>query len=772
MKTTIEKLKESYGKSYIWVLLFTAITFVKAFIGEGLMEATNISLWFICINLLIIFAIYTTSLVLPDKWRVPGLFLSYGILSTLIFMDLVHFRYFRTPISIYSIYSAGQLSAVGDSVKSLIKPMDILLFVDIAVLGIIFWVKKIVINNSLRDERIIAFVTSILILFSASYLNGLKVDKTMYTINQLGLVNYHLHDIVQFFNENKAETASMQEYLNRRNGNKKRVEDLKAYGIAKGRNVFVIQVEALQNFVINREIEGKPITPVLNSLISNDSFYFDKYFQQLGRGNTSDAEFVSHNSLYASMRSFSYKEYEGVDLYNLPNALKAKGYSTIAFHGNDPDFWNRKNAYPAQGLDTFISVNEMENDEIIGMGISDGSVFRQSMDYYKQLKQPFYSFFVTLTSHHPFIVPENLKGLSVEGEYKGTMLGNYIESISYFDKVLGEFIEDLKEAGLYENSVIAIYGDHFGIEINDTEIKEQASNFLNREYNYDDLLNIPLIIHVPGAGTAETISTAGGQLDFFPTILNILGITPSSDYLMGQDLINAEEGFVAQQNIMNKGSFIDDEKIFEMSSDGRFENSKAWKLYTGEPVDLDLCREGYERAIEEINLSTYLADNYAKGNNQIEIDKDKKIIFSDIVDHRSEEAIKYMVEKEIVSGKTDSRFYPDEPITKAEFLKVLLSSFNIEVDTSIGGQWWAPYANVAIDKKIIKDDDFNGIDAADQFISIEDGLIWLENAIDRSNSNNLDKDNFINNISKDLNLNSTDKLTRGLATEILYNAIK
>lgn len=771
MQNIINKLSERYGKSYLWILLFATITFIKVFVVQRFMEVADISLWFICINFLLIFGIYTITLVLPDRLRVPGIFLIYGLLSIIVFADLVHFRYFRVPISIYSIYSAGQVSAVGDSVKSLIKPIDIFLFIDIPIVALVFWIKKIVIKANLKNERIIAFITFILMIFSISYLNGVKADKNMYTANQLGLLNYHLHDTVQFFKQDKLEDVNMQSYLDRRNGNKKRIEDLKGYGIAKGRNVFVIQVEALQNFVINKEIEGKPITPVLNSLINKDSFYFDRYFQQLGRGNTSDAEFVSHNSLYASMRSFSYKEYEGVDLYTLPNALKAKGYSTIAFHGNDPEFWNRKNAYPAQGLDKFISVDKLNNDEVIGLGISDGSLFKQSIDYYKKLKEPFYSFFVTLTSHHPFIIPENLKGLNLQGEYKDTMLGNYVESINYFDTVLGEFIEELKQEGLYDNSVIAIYGDHFGIEMHDSEIRKQASSFLNGEYNYEDLLNIPLIIHVPGAGVEETISTTGGQLDFFPTMLNIMGVAPSSDFLMGQDLLNSEEGFVAQQNIMNKGSFIDDEKIFEMSSDGKFENSKAWSLDTGEPVDLELCREGYERAIQDINLSNYLADSYVKGDKAVEVDKDKKIIFTDIVDHRSAEAIEYMAEKEIVSGHSDSRFYPDNPIKKAEFLKMLLSSLGIDVDTSTGGDWWAPYANVATEKNIINNAELTNSSQADEFISTEQALLWLEKAIKSDNTFDLDSGDFIDNISKDLSLDSTHELTRGLAAEILYRVI-
>ena len=610
----IKRFGKICWKLYKWIGFFTLVTILKQMLIEKSMDVNGISPWKLGMNIFIIWALYSVILLLPDRFRIKGLLIVYALFTFVMFGDLVHYRYFQMPISVYSFCSAGQVGSVVESVRGLIKTRDIFIFVDIVLIWYILAKKGTTLPRFVNKERLIASVVSVLLVFFVANIDRLKFNDSNFTVNQLGLINYHLHDIVTFFGGETANAYDIDDYPDKRN-NRVTAQDRKAYGLAEGRNIFVIQIESFQNFVINRKVEGKEITPVLNKLLKNDTFYFDRYYQQVGRGNTSDAEFVSHNSLYASMKTFSYKEYEGREFYTLPVVLKQQGYGTIAFHGNEPDFWNRRNIYPSQGLDTFISEEKLVQDEIIGMGISDGSVFRQSIDYYKRLPQPFYSFFITLTSHNPFVLPLQYRGLNINGKLKDTKLGNYMESVNYFDRVLGDFIKDLKQEGLYDNSMIVLYGDHHGLDVKEEEVKLQLSDYLGKEYRHEDMLNIPLIVHVPGMGESETVSIAGGHLDFFPTMLNLLGIEPASDNLFGQDLLNAEEGFTAHQTYLVKGSFIDDEKVFEMSRDGKFENSKAWYIKTGEPVDLELCREGHERAVREIDMSNcILSDNSGNKN--------------------------------------------------------------------------------------------------------------------------------------------------------------
>ncbi len=230
-----------------------------------------------------------------------------------------------------------------------------------------------------------------------------------------------------------------------------RLKEGKYTGLGHNKNLIVIQVEALQGFVIDHYYNGQEITPPnLNKLIKEQgTVYFDRYYQLIGRGNTSDAEFVSNNSLYPSMDEPTYTQYADNVFYGLPWILRDNGYTAWAFHGYEKEFWNRDNAYVNQGFERFISEEDYDVVESIGFGITDEEFFKQSMTYLKELdnldNNPFYSFIITLTSHNPFNMPEEYHVLEIEDKHKDTILGNYLQAIHYTDKALGEFIEDLKK---------------------------------------------------------------------------------------------------------------------------------------------------------------------------------------------------------------------------------------------------------------------------------------------------------------------------------------
>jgi phosphoglycerol transferase MdoB-like AlkP superfamily enzyme len=128
------------------------------------------------------------------------------------------------------------------------------------------------------------------------------------------------------------------------------------------------------------------------------------------------------------------------------------------------------------------------------------------------------------------------------------------------------------------------------------------------------MLNIPMIIHVPGSGVKETISTTGGQIDFMPTIANIMGLALDETFILGQDLANAKDGFVAFTTYLFEGSFASNDVIFEISREGIFEGSRAWRIGTSETVDAALYQEDYDKALlrkktsEEILKQNLIAD--------------------------------------------------------------------------------------------------------------------------------------------------------------------
>lgn len=527
------------------------------------------------------------------------------IFAFIVMSDLIYFKYFNVLPSITDLQFIKVLPTIKDSVASLFSIRYTLLFVDVLPLILHhYYMKRCEKTPEPRITTSLAAVTLILLLVLVDFSQS-KLVSSGQAFEKFGLLHYHFTQLPGVIPETNKEITKNIVSSNKQKTNM----PAQYFGLAKGRNVIVIQVEALQDFVINMNYNEQKLTPNLNKLLNKDSIYFNRFYQQLGKGCTSDAEFVTQNSLYPSMDLPAYSKYQNNRFMGLPMILRGNGFTTMAFHAYKPEFWNRQNIYPMLGYDRFVNMYDFNPEEEFGWGLSDKYFFKQSAGFLKTASQPFYSFLITLSSHHPYALPTKYMKIQLKPEHQNTLLGRYLQTINYTDEALGVFIEELKGYGLYENSIIAIYGDHRGIPSGVPENDKLMSGLLSHEYTFDESLNVPLIIHIPGSNVNATNITVGGQMDFLPTMLNLLGIKESRVKLFGQDLLNAESGFVASQSNMIKGSFIDDYKIFVMSRDGIFENSKAWNLSSMESVDVELCRDGYERAIREIAESEYILSN-------------------------------------------------------------------------------------------------------------------------------------------------------------------
>lgn len=436
-----------------------------------------------------------------------------------------------------------------------------------------------------RTGRACLGVLLLLILVAGSFFSD-----HLRAISRQEFFSYHMTDLVSRFTGGDTAAFDVQQntYEESLHG--------ELFGVAEGRNLIVIQLESFQNFLIDRRCGGVEITPNLNRLIRGDSIYFDNYFMQVSFGNTSDAEFATNNSIYGSAEYYTYSLYQNNHYRGLPVLLRERGYDTAAFHGYKKEFWNREAAYPSQGFRRFYSERDFSFDEILGFGIRDDEFFEQSVGYMKRLSRPFYAFLVTLSSHHPYTIPDSEPKLPLRPGVKSDLVYDYINSVHFADKCLGEFIDKLKENGLYDNSILAIYGDHFGLSAEDREIQRSMTRLLGREYTVDQMANIPLIIHIPGEDVHQTRSIAGGQLDFLPTIAYLMGFETLDTLYLGQNLMTAESGFVAQAMYFPVGSFIRDDMVYVMAKDALFNHGSAWNRKTGQKVDLEPYKKDSERA--------------------------------------------------------------------------------------------------------------------------------------------------------------------------------
>lgn len=531
------------------------------------------------------------------RFRKSYIFLNF-ILTVIMFGDVLYYRYFNDFLSVKLVNQASYAGSVSDIIFSITRFTDFILFIDVIVYVLI----------SKQVERLQVFKGKLALVLTLIILPTVLISvsfASVYTgIKKYEFFNYHVYDIISFDIENSTFTSEDEAVLIEKLEAKHQgieEEARKYFGIAKDKDLIVVQIESLQTAVVNQFYQGQEITPNINKLIAKDSIYFSNYYQQLGKGNTSDAEFVSLNSLYPITTGNTYNVYERNSFYGLPWIMREHGYSSNSYHGYVASFWNRDNIYPKIGFNESYFEHHYEMGEKIVFGLADDEFFEQTAPIMAEKEGKNFHFLVTLSSHKPYGLPEEKKKIVLD-EADDNFFGHYLQSINYLDYSIGVFIESLKEQGLYEDSVIVMYGDHFGIGMEDKLAKERMEAFLGTEYTHEEMFNIPMWIHIPNSNLSETISVTGGQIDFLPTVLNIMGI--ENNYLaFGQDLLNTTEGFVASQTFMNKGSFIDNEKVFVISREGKFEESYAYDRDTHEPIDIETCRAGYERAIFEIDLS-------------------------------------------------------------------------------------------------------------------------------------------------------------------------
>ena len=407
-----------------------------------------------------------------------------------------------------------------------------------------------------------------------------------FLVMKFGVYTYQLNDLFKsldakfntlFGYDNAAK--SFREFYSEKNESKTN----EYTNIFKDRNVIVIHAESMQNVALNTSFNGNEVTPNVNRL-KNEGIYFSNYYAQASGGTSSDSEFTFSTSLLpvtngAVAISYWNREYE-----TLQKLLKKDGYRTISMHANTGDFWNRNNFHKKLGYDKFYSKQDYNIDEVIGLGLSDKSFFKQSVEKLKKEKEEngkFMATMIMLSNHTPFDdldkygefdvdIKEQVTKTNENGEevtedvsypyMEGTKLGNYFKSVHYADSALGELVNELDEAGLLENTVLVIYGDHDAKlpkkdyvrlynydKTTDGIVDKTSEGYTSVDYyKYELDRSVPFIIWTKDKKFNKTINTAMGMYDAMPTLANMLGVKPT--YALGHDIMNLDDNIVVFPN--------------------------------------------------------------------------------------------------------------------------------------------------------------------------------------------------------------------------------
>ncbi|WEK56003.1 MAG: LTA synthase family protein [Candidatus Cohnella colombiensis] len=540
------------------------------------------------------------------------------LVTILYFSILMYYKYYGIIATYHVLDQASKVTQVGESTYSLLDPYYLLIFLDIIVLSwFLIWgkrksvVRPIVVKQIRKPVLTVLFAFSIALCLFNIWPNKASMNEHL-KAEDMGLLNYEMYTIF-------ADSTADEEWVEMEDITQKEIDRLKGdvqplqpqfEGVAKGKNLIILQMESLQNFLIDLKVDGQEITPNLNKLLKAD-YHFDHFYTMVGQGTTSDAEFVVNTSLYVPKHEPATKNNVSKQLPSLPKLLSVNGYTTATFHTNDVSFWNRTELYAALGFDAYYDKAYFGDEDHVAFGASDEVLYRKTIEKLKQMdnkEQPFYAQVISMSAHHPFNTPEEKLKITLPEKYDDTLLGDYLRAQNYADFALGQFIADLKSSGLWEDTVIMLYGDHQGVSLFslDDEQKAMMNELIGHEYTYSDMFNVPFYIHVPGVTEPKTFDHTGGQVDILPTIANLYAISLDDQIYFGKDLLNQTKNMLPMRHFLPTGSLIGNETLFMPGFGYEDGTNIPLPQVNGDPSLV--AEDEYERTLELLHLSdSYIA---------------------------------------------------------------------------------------------------------------------------------------------------------------------
>jgi phosphoglycerol transferase MdoB-like AlkP superfamily enzyme len=551
---------------------------------------------------------------LRRTWRFTALLVLNLILTTLGVADLVHVRFYADVLSASDLILAPALSGLVPSILKLLRPTDSLYYVDIvfACAAFPFYVSRCKdvasFDRGYRARMSVALMVSGLILAVptavAVWQNGRELfgytSVRLEAASALGILPYHVSDMVVHLTTTRrkideAEGERVRRFLSNRYRRESPVSPLA--GIARGRNVIVISAESLQAFPIGLQINGQLVTPKL-SAFAKESLNFVNFYDQTHLGTTSDGEFMAMQSLHPLPAGVLVSHFHHHTFRGLPKILSEHGYATLSMCAASSDFWYMDQMHPRLGFQKSYFDESYKMVERINLWLSDREFFSQSMAMLKAQKGPFMAFLLSASNHHPYQLPKAYRTLNL-GNIEGTLLADYLHSVHYFDRAFGEFIDNLRSAGLLDKTLILLYGDHQGFLGDPPELAGLLGFPASDEFRMARTRkNVPLLIRLPYGRRAGVRSNSAGHLDIAPTLLSLLGIADETKVMLGSDLTQERDSLV----VFRDGSFIQGRDYF-MKRLGHDSSGACYDIKAGRPIACAAIEARRAVAAERLEIS-------------------------------------------------------------------------------------------------------------------------------------------------------------------------
>ena len=491
----------------------------------------------------------------------------YILLFIWLFSNAVYYREFSDFVTVNTMMASSSVSAgLGEAALGLFRPWDIIYLIDFPILGYLMYKKLIRVDHRPFNKRASFAITALSSMLFTANLFLAEIDRPQlltrgfsnyYVVRALGLPAFLGYSGNQTYQANKERSKAsaedlkpVEEYIQ----NHYAEPNKDYFGIAKGRNVIYVHLESFQQFLIDYKLQadGKEyeVTPFLNSLYhSNSTLAFSNVFNQVKAGKTSDAETMIETGLFGLNQGSFMVNYGGTNTQQAAPFILSKngGYTSAVFHGNAGSFWNRNTAYKQWGYNYFFDASyftKQDDTNSFQYGLNDKIMLKDSIKYLERLQQPFYVKYITVSNHYPYTT--SLIGDEIGfplAKTKDETINGYFATANYLDSSVKALFDYLKKSGLYDNSIIVLYGDHFGIsQTRNPNLAPLVGKTSETWSNYDNAMmqRVPYMVVIPGMDKGKIIDTYGGQVDMLPTLEHLLGIDSKNYLQVGQDMLSTQ----------------------------------------------------------------------------------------------------------------------------------------------------------------------------------------------------------------------------------------
>ena len=557
----------------------------------------------------------------------------YLLLFIWLISNSIYYREFTDFVTVNTMLASSKVSAgLGAAALELFRPWDVIYILDFPILAFFFFKKWIRMDNRPFNKRASFAVTSLSAMLFSANLFLAEIDRpelltrgfsNYYVVRALGLPAFLGYSANQTYAANKerskaseADLKPVEEYIQQHYAK----PNPEYFGMAKGRNVIYIHLESFQQFLIDYKLKVDDkeyeVTPFLNSLYhSKETFAFSNVFNQVKAGKTSDAETMIETGLFGLNQGSFMVNYGGTNTQQAaPFILSKNGYNSSAvFHGNAGSFWNRNTAYKQWGYNYFFDASyftKQNSSNSFQYGLNDKYMLKDSIKYLERLQQPFYTKFITVSNHYPYTTSLSGDDLGFPlAKTQDETINGYFATANYLDSSIKAFFDYLKESGLYKNSIIVLYGDHYGISNSRNPALAPLLGKNSETWSsYDNamLQRVPYMVVIPGMDKGGIINTYGGEIDMLPTLEHLLGIESNKFLQVGQDMLSPDHDQIVAFRSANY--FVTPEYT---SYSGRTYYTKTGEEITNPD---EKTKEELDKIREAANLQLKISDSIQTGD--------------------------------------------------------------------------------------------------------------------------------------------------------------